>query len=36
MKLEQDAKKIDFVEDFLKADQKSSGEVHRYSFGVRA
>ena len=36
MKLEQDAKKIDFVEDFLKADQKSSGEVHRYSFDVRA
>ncbi len=36
MKLEQDAKKIDFVEDFLKADQKSNGEVHRYSFDVRA
>lgn len=36
MKLEQDAKKIDFVEDFLKVDQKSSGEVHRYSFDVRA
>ena len=36
MKLEQDAKKIDFVEDFLKADRKSGGEVHRYSFDVRA
>ena len=36
MKLEQDAKKIDFVQDFPKADQKSSGELHRSSSDVRA
>ncbi len=29
-------KKIDFVEDFLKKDQKPSKQVHRYSFDVRA
>ena len=29
-------KKIDFVEDFLKKDQPSTGRVHRYSFDVRA
>ncbi len=29
-------KEIDFVKDFLKAEDKSVGEVHRYSFDVRA
>lgn len=29
-------KKIDFVEDFLKRDQPSTGRLHRYSFDVRA
>lgn len=28
--------KVNFVEDFLKADAKTGGEVHRYSFDVRA
>jgi hypothetical protein len=28
--------KVNFVEDFLKADQKSKAQVHRYSFDVRA
>ncbi len=36
MKLEQDKRDINFVEDFLKADQKTGKEVHRYSFDVRA
>lgn len=31
-----EAKKVSFVEDFLKKDQKSAGMVHRYSFDVRA
>lgn len=29
-------KKVDFVEDFLKKDQPTMGRVHRYSFDVRA
>lgn len=29
-------KKVDFVEDFLKKDQPSTGRLHRYSFDVRA
>jgi hypothetical protein len=29
-------KKVDFVEDFLKKDQPATGRVHRYSFDVRA
>lgn len=36
MKLEQDKRDINFVEDFLRADQKTGKEVHRYSFDVRA
>lgn len=36
MKLENASKKVNFVEDFLKADEKTGGEVHRYSFDVRA
>ncbi len=32
----QEEKKINFVEDFLKQDQPVSGRVHRYSFDVRA
>ena len=31
-----EAKKVDFVEDFLKKDQPSAGQVHRYSFDMRA
>lgn len=29
-------KKVNFVEDFLKKDQPSAGQVHRYSFDMRA
>lgn len=29
-------KKVNFVEDFLKKDQPSTGRLHRYSFDVRA
>ena len=29
-------KKINFVDDFLKKDQPSTGRLHRYSFDVRA
>ena len=29
-------KKVNFVEDFLKKDQPSTGKLHRYSFDVRA
>lgn len=36
MKLENSGKKVNFVENFLKADAKTGGEVHRYSFDVRA
>lgn len=36
MKLEKNTNSVNFVEDFLKADAKSGGEVHRYSFDVRA
>lgn len=31
-----EAKRVNFVEDFLKKDQKTTGTVHRYSFDVRA
>lgn len=34
--VENKKKKIDFVEDFLKKDQKAAERVHRYSFDVRA
>lgn len=33
---ENDSKKVNFVEDFLKQDSKSAGDIHRYSFDVRA
>ena len=31
-----ESQKVDFVEDFLKKDQPSAGQVHRYSFDMRA
>ncbi len=31
-----EAKKVNFTEDFLKKDRKTAGMVHRYSFDVRA
>ena len=31
-----ESKKVDFVDDFLKKDQPSAGQVHRYSFDMRA
>lgn len=31
-----EAKKVNFVEDFLKKDQPSAGQLRRYSFDVRA
>lgn len=34
--VENDSKKVNFVEDFLKQDAKSAGDIHRYSFDVRA
>ncbi|MBQ6844973.1 MAG: flagellar hook-length control protein FliK [Agathobacter sp.] len=34
--VENEGKKVDFVEDFLKKDAPSSGQLHRYSFDVRA
>ncbi len=36
MHVENDSKNINFVEDFLKADAKTAGQLHRYSFDVRA
>lgn len=36
MKFSSESNKTNFVEDFLKADEKTGGEVHRYSFDVRA
>lgn len=36
MSFQHAADKKNFVEDFLKADAKTGGEVHRYSFDVRA
>lgn len=36
MQLNHAAKPIDFVEDLLKRDEKTGGELHRYSFDVRA
>ena len=34
--VENEGKKVDFVEDFLKKDAPSAGQLHRYSFDVRA
>ena len=31
-----ESKKVNFVEDFLKKDQPSAGQVRRYSFDMRA
>lgn len=31
-----ETKKVNFVEDFLKKDQPSAGQLHRYSFDMRA
>lgn len=36
MTVENDSQKVDFVEDFLKQDVKTAGEIKRYSFDVRA
>ena len=36
MKLDNESKKVNFVEDFLKADGPTAGQLHRYSFDVRA
>jgi len=34
--VESEGKKVNFVEDFLKKDAPSTGQLHRYSFDVRA
>lgn len=34
--VENESKKVDFVEDFLKQDKPTAGMVHRYSFDVKA
>ncbi len=34
--VENEGKKVNFVEDFLKKDVPSAGQLHRYSFDVRA
>lgn len=34
--VENERKKVNFVEDFLKKDAPSAGQLHRYSFDVRA
>lgn len=34
--VENEAKHVNFVEDFLKKDQPSAGQLHRYSFDMRA
>lgn len=34
--VENEGKKVNFVEDFLKKDVSSAGQLHRYSFDVRA
>ena len=31
-----EAKHVNFVENFLKKDQPSAGQLHRYSFDMRA
>ncbi len=36
IEIENEGKKVNFVEDFLKKDAPSSGQLHRYSFDVRA
>ena len=34
--VENEGKKVNFVEDFLKKDAPATGQLHRYSFDVRA
>lgn len=34
--VENESKHVNFVEDFLKKDQPSAGQLHRYSFDMRA
>ena len=34
--LKNEGKKVDFVEDFLMKDVPPTGQLHRYSFDVRA
>lgn len=34
--VENEGKRVDFVEDFLKKDAPSAGQLHRYSFDMRA
>lgn len=34
--IENEGKKVNFVDDFLKKDAPSTGQLHRYSFDVRA
>ena len=34
--VENEGKKVNFVDDFLKKDAPQAGQVHRYSFDVRA
>ncbi len=36
IEIENEGKKVNFVEDFLKKDAPSAGQLHRYSFDVRA
>jgi flagellar hook-length control protein FliK len=36
VKVVNEAKKVNFVDDFLKKDQPSKGLVHRYSFDMKA
>ena len=34
--VENEGKKVNFIDDFLKKDAPPTGQVHRYSFDVRA
>lgn len=36
IEIENEGKRVNFVEDFLKKDAPSAGQLHRYSFDVRA
>ena len=36
IQVQNDKKKVDFVEDFLKQDLPSTGRLRRYSFDMRA
>jgi flagellar hook-length control protein FliK len=36
VKVINESKKVNFVDDFLKKDQPSTGLVHRYSFDMKA